>query len=67
MSSNYAFGTKLSYDDERECARVLHKGRCMVTKVEGRLCCTIMDLQEWLDLADAYGHRVEEHYIPLPR
>lgn len=67
MSTNYAFGTKLSYDDERECARVLKNGRAMVTKVEGRLCCVIMDLEEWLALADAYGFRVEEHYIPLPR
>ena len=61
----YAFGTKLSYDSERECARVLHKGKAMVTKVDGRLCCVIMDLAEWLDLADTYGHSVEEDYIPL--
>lgn len=39
----------------------------MVTKVEGRLCCLIMDLAEWLTLAESYGHRVEEDYIPLPK
>ena len=64
---SYSFATKLSFDDGNECARVLKNGKVMVTKVEGRLCCLIMDLTEWLALADAYGERVEEEYIPLPK
>jgi len=64
---SYSFATKLSFDDGNECARVLKNGKVMVTKVEGRLCCLIMDLAEWLALAESYGHRVEEDYIPLPK
>ena len=67
LKMSYSFATKLSFDDGNECARVLKNGKVMVTKAEGRLCCLIMDLVEWLALAESYGHRVEEDYIPLPK
>jgi hypothetical protein len=63
-SRNYTPGTKLSFDNGRECCTVLTEGNALVTRVYGSTHWEQMWLADWLIIAEGTER---EDFIPVPK